>query len=148
MHTSTVLRSLHQHAARPQARAAAYRQVGVETAVADASPHRLVQMLFDSLVESITQARGAMQEGRVEAKGRAIGRAVRIVDEGLKASLDPAAGGALSRDLSDLYDYVALRLTQANLRNDARALDECQALIQPLRDAWASIAGQVGAARA
>ena len=148
MFMSTAPRSTLSAFARPQAHAAAYRQVAVETTVADASPHHLVQMLFDSLVESITQARGAMQEGRVEAKGRAIGRAVRIVDEGLKASLDPAAGGALAGDLADLYAYVTLRLTQANLRNDARALDECQALIQPLRDAWASIAAQVDAPKA
>lgn len=118
----------------------AYRQVGVETGVASASAHRLVQMLFDGLLEAIQQARGAMQQARVEAKGRAIGRAVRIVDEGLKAGLDLRAGGALAADLNDLYAYVTLRLTQANLRNDERALDECLALVQPLREAWASIA--------
>ena len=44
-------------------------------------------------------------------------------------------------DLSDLYAYVCLRLTQANLRNDEAALDECQALMAPLRDAWNAISG-------
>ena len=68
---------------------------------------------------------------------------VRIVDEGLKASLNLSAGGALAADLSDLYAYVTLRLTQANLKNDAAALDECCRLMQPLRDAWSSIAPQV-----
>jgi flagellar protein FliS len=125
-----------------------YSNVGVETSVVDASPHKLVALLFDGLFESIGQARAAIAAGQTEAKGRAIGRAARIVEEGLKASLDLKAGGALAADLADLYAYVAMRLTQANLRNDATALDECQALMQPLREAWGSIAPQVDSPRA
>jgi flagellar protein FliS len=53
-------------------------------------------------------------------KGRAIGRAVRIVDEGLRAGLNLEAGGRLASDLHELYGYLNLRLTQANLRNDER----------------------------
>ena len=101
----------------------AYRQVGLETAVGAADPHRLVGMLYDGCLESIAQARGALRAGDLAAKGRAIGRAVRIVEEGLKAGLDLHAGGALAADLNALYAYVGLRLTQANLRNDDALLD-------------------------
>lgn len=125
-----------------------YQRVGVETGVDSATPHRLVAMLFDGLCESIMLARAAMHARDVEKKGRAITRAVRIVDEGLKAALDARAGGTLSRDLSDLYDYLALRLTQANLRDDEKLLDECQRLIDPVREAWAAIApGAAGSQR-
>ncbi len=120
-----------------------YSQVGVETGVQSASPHKLVAMLFDGYFESVAMAKAAITAGQTELKGREIGRAVRIVEEGLKASLNLAAGGALASDLSDLYAYVTLRLTQANLKNDAAALDECRALVEPLRDAWQSIAPQV-----
>jgi len=123
----------------------AYRRVGIETGVESASPHRLVAMLFDGAIESIAQARGAMQAGQIEAKGRAIGRAARIVDEGLKSNLS-AAGGALASDLGELYAYVARRLLHANLHNDAAALDECQRLLEPLRQAWASIGPQADTA--
>jgi|SRR5689334_11211929 flagellar protein FliS len=119
--------------------AGAYRTVGVETGVPAASPHRLVTMLFDGFNEAIAQARGALRQGDVEAKGKAIGRAVRIVEEGLKAALDVEAGGALAADLSALYRYVTVRLTEANLHNDSRALDECAALIEPVRSAWIAI---------
>lgn len=123
----------------PQQFAAAYRQVGTETGVAAASPHKLVAMLFDGFMEALAQARGAMRAGQVEQKGRAIGRAVRIVEEGLRASLDLRAGGALAQDLNDLYAYLAMRLTLVNVRNDEAGLDEAQRLMQPLRDAWMSI---------
>jgi flagellar secretion chaperone FliS len=120
-----------------------YSRVGVETGVQGASPHKLVAMLFDGYFESLMRAKAAMAAGQIEVKGREIGRAVRIVEEGLKASLNLSAGGALAADLSDLYAYVTLRLTQANLKNDAAALDECSALVKPLHDAWQSIASQV-----
>lgn len=124
-----------------------YSRVGVETSVVDASPHKLVALLFDGFFESIARAKAALAAGQVETKGQEIGRAVRIVEEGLKASLDLKAGGGLATDLGELYVYVTLRLTQANLRNDAAALDECQALMQPLRDAWSAIAAQVDGPR-
>ena len=121
-----------------------YASVGAETGVADASPHRLVTMLLDAYADAIAQAIGAMRNSQIEAKCRAIVRAVRIVDEGLKASLD-LSSGPLAADLNDLYAYITLRLTHANLRNDVAALDECLALMQPIREAWASIALQATA---
>lgn len=119
-----------------------YAEVGVETRLAGANAHQLVAMLFDGFQEAVAQARGALRGGHLEAKGLAIGRAVRIIEEGLRAGLDMRAGGALARDLDELYGYLTMRLTMANLRNDEQALDECQRLLQPLREAWAAIAGQ------
>jgi len=118
--------------------AGAYRTVGVETGVAAASPHQLVTMLFDGFNAAIAEARVALAKGEVEAKCKALGRALRIVDEGLKAPLD-AAGGNLSEKLSSLYAYVSLRLTQANLTNDVAALEECVKLLEPVRSAWVAI---------
>lgn len=123
--------------------ASAYRQVGVETSVDHATPHQLINLLFDGYMESIMQARGAMRNGLIEQKGRAIGRAARIVEEGLKASLNVEAGGELARDLQALYDYLARRLTLANLRNDEAMLEECAQLVEPLRQAWREIGGRV-----
>lgn len=129
--------------ARRHVMANAYQQVGVQTEVHSAGPHRLVAMLLDGCLEAIAQARGAMRAGQVELKGRAIGRAARIVEEGLRATLDMRAGGSLAADLHDLYGYLTMRLTQANVRNDEALLDECQRLLAPLRDAWNDIGPQV-----
>lgn len=123
-----------------QRQAGAYRQVHVATGVDGASPHGLVSMLFDGLMAAIAEARGAIRAKNVAAKGKAISRAVRIVDEGLSAPLNLAEGGKLAADLRDLYTYVALRLTQANLKNDEAALDECVRLLEPVRQAWSQIA--------
>ena len=116
-----------------------YSQVGVETGVSGATPHQLVALLFDGFMEALAQGRGAMRSGQIEAKGMALGRAVRIVEEGLRAGLDLQVGGSLARDLDELYTYLSMRLTLANIRNDEAMLDECQRLMQPLREAWLSI---------
>ncbi|MCW5635795.1 MAG: flagellar export chaperone FliS [Rubrivivax sp.] len=141
--------------AQPFANAAArhalgglYQQVRVESKVDGASPHELVTMLFEGFMEALAQARGALREQRLEVKGAAIGRAVRIVEEGLRAGLDLRAGGTLARDLDDLYGYLAMRLTLANLRNDEAALEECQRLMRPLHEAWLAIAEEAEAAPA
>ncbi len=126
-------------ALRPRQFVGVYQQVDAQTAVAAASPHQLVTLLFDGFFAAVNRARGAMRSADIAAKGKAIGHAARIVDEGLKSVLDLRAGGKLAADLSELYAYVCLRLTQANLRNDEALLDECRALMQPLREAWAAI---------
>lgn len=118
-----------------------YQQVGVETRLAAATPHQMVGMLFDGYMEAVAQARGAVRDGQLAAKGLAISRAVRIIEEGLRAGLDLNAGGTLARDLHELYGYLTMRLTLANLHNDEADLAECQRLMEPLREAWAAIGG-------
>ena len=123
----------------------AYQQVHVTTGVDGASPHRLVQMLFEGLLDSLARARGAIQHGNVEVKGEEIGRAVRIVEEGLKAGLNVQEGGQLAKDLHDLYAYVTVRLTYANLHNDEAVIAECAKLIEPIATAWDEIAQKAAA---
>ena len=119
--------------------AGAYRKIGVETGVPAASPHQLVTMLFDGFIESVAQAKRALLFKDIEGKCKAITRAARIIDEGLRAPLNAEAGGELAVQLKALYGYVTLRLTQANLNNDVAALDECVRLIEPVRQAWVAI---------
>jgi len=115
-----------------------YSRVGVETDVGSASPHRLVVLLFEGVFSDMNQARAAIQAGDMALKARSITRAVRILDEGLKSALDLEAG-PLAKDLRDLYTWLCLRLTYANLHSDPKAIDECQRVLTPVRDAWLAI---------
>ena len=135
--------------------ASAYKRVATETSVQGADPHKLVGLLFDGLINAIASARGAMLRGDISGKGVALGKAVRIIEEGLKAGLNHAQGGEIAANLQRLYDYCILRLTQANLRNDQSALEEVTRLIEPVAASWKGIEAQaltssstIGAARA
>lgn len=125
--------------ASPRNLAASYRRVEVDTAVAVSDPHALVTMLYDGALAQIVRARAAIKAGDPGAKGEAIGRAIRIVDEGLKASLD-MRGGELAANLRALYEYMTHRLLQANLKGDEEMLLEVSGLIGTLRGAWVAIA--------
>lgn len=120
-----------------------YSRVGLETEVHQASPHRLIAMLFDGLFDALLQAQGALENGQRDLKARALSRAVRILDEGLKAGLNMEGGGTLAVQLSELYAYASLRLTRANLHDDMATILEVRRLLEPVREAWSAIAPQV-----
>lgn len=119
--------------------AQSYSSLKVHSGVEDASPHRLIQMLFEGALERIAQAKGAMQQNQIARKGELIGKAINIVG-GLQGSLNDKDGGALAANLEDLYDYIIRRLTQANFTNDASILDECGRLLAEIKSAWDAIA--------
>ena len=127
--------------------AAAYRSAAVEIQVAGADAHRLVTLLFEGFESAIADAHGGLVGGDTERKCRSLTRAIRIIDEGLRAHLNLKEGGELARDLAELYGYVVNRLALANVRNDPALLTECARLIKPLHEAWISIGHQSGTAR-
>lgn len=63
----------------------AYAQVGIESGVMSASPHQLIEMLFDGANSAPVRARLFMQQGDIVAKGEALSKAINIIDNGLKA---------------------------------------------------------------
>ncbi len=112
-----------------------YGDVKVKAAVASASPHDLIQMLFDGLLERIAQVKGAMEQKNIELKNDRVNKAISILF-GLRESLDQEQGGDLSSRLDGIYDYVQRRLWQAHMKNDPAILDECTQLITEISSAW------------
>jgi flagellar protein FliS len=115
-----------------------YGDVKVNAAVAGASPHELVQMLFDGLLERIAQMRGAIEQNNIELKNNRVNQAISILF-GLRESLDKEQGEELSNRLDGIYDYVQRRLWQAHMKNDAEILNECTDLISEISSAWQEI---------
>ncbi|ENO74888.1 MULTISPECIES: flagellar export chaperone FliS [Thauera] len=130
-------------------RANAYARIGVETGVSTADPHTLILMLYDGAVMAVTAAGVAMDNKQIPVKGEKISKAIEIITNGLKVSLDMNAGGELAERLAALYDYMADRLLYANLHNNRAALDEVNGLLCSLRDTWREISpGKTAAATA
>ena len=124
---------------------AAYGKAGVEMSVETADPHQLVLMLFDGAMLSVASASLHMQRRGpqdIASKGEAISKAINIIANGLKASLDMDSGGELAAQLAALYDYMCARLLHANLHNQPAALDEVSHLLAELKSAWAQIGGK------
>ena len=119
----------------------AYQQVGVsDTNYAD--PHRLICQLMDGALNRLSKAKGAIQQKHKASTGELTSSAITIID-GLKTCLDMDAGGELSNNLADLYDYMCRRILLANAQDDAAILDEVCSLLKEIKFAWEAIPQQV-----
>jgi flagellar protein FliS len=118
----------------------AYARVGVETGVMAASPHKLIVMLFEGAMVAVATAAKQMADGDIAGKGKSISKAISIIEEGLRASLDRKAGGEIAANLDSLYQYMNTRLVIANRDNQVDILEEVQRLLGELKGAWEQIA--------
>ena len=118
---------------------AAYHKVGIVTGIDSADPHKLVLMLFEGAMLAVSGASLHMQRNEIAKKGESVSKAINIIANGLKASLDTQAGGELAERLAALYDYMCARLLHANLNNQPAVRDEVSHLLAELKGAWAQI---------
>lgn len=128
--------------------ARAYAKVGLETGVVAASPHQLIVMLFEGAIIAVKSGLVHMKARDFEKKGAAISKAIAIINEGMRASLDKKAGGAIAANLDSLYQYMVGRLLKANLDNDPALLDEVLALLVDLKSSWDAIGATAAQASA
>ena len=114
----------------------AYAQIGVESAVMSASQQQLVTMLFDGVLSALVRARLFMQDNNPQGKGASLSKAINIIENGLRVSLDEESQDELPQNLIALYSYMVRRLLQANLRNDVSAVEEVESFMRNIADAW------------
>jgi flagellar protein FliS len=126
----------------PQRAAAQYRSVRNHGLVAEASPSRLVQILFEQILANLATAQGCMARiennmpvSEVIAKGKALGKAIRLIDH-LNNTLDMERGQKIAEDLRALYVYMLARLTQANVTNDPQIVAEVASLVETVKTGW------------
>jgi flagellar protein FliS len=125
-----------------------YAKVGLETGVVASSPHQLIVMLFEGALVAVRAGQVHMKAGEIQKKGMAISKAILIIENGLRASLDKTAGGQIAESLDALYDYMGRRLLMANVSNQPEILEEVQTLLTDLKGAWDAIGATVKQAAA
>jgi flagellar secretion chaperone FliS len=130
--------------------AAQYQAVRSHGLVANATPARLVQIMFEQILAHLATAQGCM--GRIQnnlplkdvvTKGKCLGKAVRLIDQ-LNATLDMERGQQIAENLRALYVYMLARLTAANVTNDASMVAEVASLVQKIKTGWDRIVADAG----
>jgi flagellar protein FliS len=125
--------------------AARYQAVRSQGQVADASPARLVQVLYEHILSNLATAQGCM--GRIEnnmplkdvmTKCKAMSKASQLIGH-LDATLDMEKGGQVSSNLHNLYLYMLGRLIEANVNNDAPIVAEVANLVRTIKNGWDQI---------
>jgi flagellar protein FliS len=125
--------------------AAQYRAVRSHGLVADASPTRLVQIMFEHIIAHLATARGSMSRIKdnrpindVVAKGKAISKALALLGQ-LSGTLDMERGGSVAQNLRALYEYMMNRLALANGTNDVSIVAEVSRLLEEIKSGWDQI---------
>jgi flagellar protein FliS len=119
-----------------------YNDIKVNAGVAGASPHGLIQMLYDGLLERIAQLKGAIEQNNIELKHLKVNQATSIV-LGLREALNNDSPNDLAGNLDSLYDYIQRQLWSAHVNNAPALLDECTELVLEVSTAWRDIAKSV-----
>ena len=116
----------------------AYTQTNIESIVHEATPHKLIEMLFKGAKDALSQAVGAIERKDFEAKSKKISKAAEIILN-LQTYLDKEKGGEIADNLNELYTYMATVLIDANRTNDIEKLREVSALLDTVAGGWASM---------
>ena len=110
-------------------------------AVMTASPEKLIKMLYDGAIKNLEKSRVGLSNPstcRSQEVGIALSKAIGIIGE-LRASLDHAAVGDISRDLDRLYEFVLDQLSQANLQRSETSVNAAIEVMRTLKEGWDGI---------
>lgn len=92
-------------------------------------------MLYDGAMRFMEAGKHAIQTGDLEAQNVQLQKAQRIVTE-LMACLDTEQGGDIAKNLLALYMFVLNQLVEANIKDDAKAVEVCIGIFSELRESW------------
>ena len=108
------------------------------TAVAGASPLRLVILLYEQAIEDIRRALAAQRRGSIEERTREIDHALLVLGH-LQATLDKDQGGSVAANLERFYKQVSAGLVEAQCTQSAAALEQQMAHLMLVHQAWSEV---------
>lgn len=119
-----------------------YRKNGLETDLSVADGHRVIQLLYQGLIDTIVRARASIENNDINQKAKQIDKALRIV-AGLDTSImyDPkdANQAAVAKNFKNLYAIFTDRLMLASSKLSTEPLDEILVYARQVKAAWDQI---------
>ncbi|WP_278382876.1 flagellar export chaperone FliS [Pseudoalteromonas distincta] len=115
-----------------------YKKAQKELSLSEANPHQVIQILMREFLTQVYQAKVFIQRSDIESRNNSIKKAIGIIG-GLKGGLNLKQGGDIADNLNALYDYLVIRLSEANTQNSIDILDEIKELFSPIKEAWDGI---------
>ncbi|MBO6070422.1 MAG: flagellar export chaperone FliS [Succinivibrionaceae bacterium] len=119
-----------------------YRKNGLETDLSVADGHRVIQLLYQGLIDAIVRAKASIENNDINQKAKQIDKALRIV-AGLDTSVmyDPkdANQAAVAKNFKNLYAIFTDRLMLASSKLSTEPLDEILVYARQVKSAWDQI---------
>ena len=123
---------------RFRAGTARYQSVDIASRVEGATPHQLVQIMYEELLKALDAMAFATARGDYVQRGQQQSKALGVLT-GLETSLDFDKGGQIAVDLVAIYREARRLVVAGGRENDARMVSQAREMIQEIAAAWDAI---------
>ena len=120
----------------------AYGATKIDTSIHEASPHKLIALLFERMSSAVALARGHHARGDFEAKAHEINKVVDIVSY-LTQIIDEDQAGSVTESLKVAYSTIVVRALEAGASGLDEHYDDVQKAIVNLSSGWEAVNGAV-----
>ena len=127
---------------RFRAGTARYQSVDIASRIEGATPHRLVQIMYEELLKALDAMAFATARGDFVQRGEHQSKVLAILT-GLETSLDFDKGGQIAVDLVAIYREGRRLVIAGGREGDAQLIIQAREMIQEISNAWDAI-GQRG----
>lgn len=107
----------------------------------EANSHRLVQMLYQSILEKLAVVKGCIDRKDTISKMQ-LNTKLQLLFVELRKSINFELGGEISLNLDNLYEYCARKTAEGIIGDDKKIIDEVIDLIGIIKDSWDKIEKQ------
>jgi flagellar secretion chaperone FliS len=111
-----------------------YKQTGVMTA----DPNKLVLLCYEEAIRSLHLATLMYSSGKYEAKGKAVQKALDIINE-LREALDFDRGGTIATSLDSLYAFMLKHILKSDLAREVKGFGQVANMLEQLKSAWEKV---------
>jgi flagellar protein FliS len=122
---------------------ARYQSVDLVSRLEGATPHQLVQMMYDELLKALDAMAVAARRGDYVQRGQRQSRALSILT-GLETSLDFEQGGEIAEGLVLIYRETRRLVVAGGRESDVGLIQQSREMIQEIAIAWEMIGRQPG----
>jgi flagellar secretion chaperone FliS len=109
-----------------------------ENEVRGATAIRLVVLLYEQLIQDLSQALQAIEQSDIELRTKRINHAILVIAH-LQSPLDFANGGKVAQDLDHLYNVLRQNLVRIQFHPSKLALRQQITDLLAVREAWIEV---------
>jgi flagellar secretion chaperone FliS len=117
---------------------ARYQSVDIASRIEGATPHRLVQIMYEELLKALDAMAFATARGDYVQRGQHQSKVLAVLT-GLETSLDFDKGGQIAVDLVAIYREARRLVVAGGRESDAALVTRARDMIQEIASAWDAI---------
>ena len=109
-----------------------------ENNVRGASPVRLVVLLYEQIIQDLTQAAQAFEQNDIMLRTKLINHAILVIGH-LQSPLDFDQGGKVAKDLEHFYNLLRQNLVQVQFFPSKAGIQQLITDVLAVREAWIEV---------